>query len=104
MPLETLRETFTVSREMGCRQRDFLRNLPTAMEGREYRIMDDALIVVRERGKRLEIELRREFERRLSSSLRLPVTPVVFRFFAYSKEEAEEFLRAFDRHYQRGGG
>nr|VFK54921.1 MAG: hypothetical protein BECKTC1821F_GA0114240_100614 [Candidatus Kentron sp. TC] len=104
MPLERLNETFSVSREMGCRRRDFLRNLRTAMEGRDYQVVDESLIVFRERGRRLEIELWMEFERGLSASLRLPVTPVTFRFFAYTKKEAEEFLRAFDRHYQRGGG
>ena len=96
--------SFIVSRRMGCRHRDFFRNLATAVEGRSYEVVDESLIIIRERGRRLEIELREEFERVLGISLRLPVTPVVFRFFGYSDRQAKEFLRGFDRHYQRGGG
>ncbi|MBT8420535.1 MAG: hypothetical protein KJO08_06700 [Gammaproteobacteria bacterium] len=92
-----------MSRRMGCHHRDFFRNLPSAVGKRKYRIIDGSLIVIHDYGKRVEIELHRESERRLGM-LRLPVTPVIFRFFAYSDREVEMFLNIFDKHYQRGGG
>nr|VFK45884.1 MAG: hypothetical protein BECKSD772F_GA0070984_12601 [Candidatus Kentron sp. SD]VFK49823.1 MAG: hypothetical protein BECKSD772E_GA0070983_12491 [Candidatus Kentron sp. SD]VFK79989.1 MAG: hypothetical protein BECKSD772D_GA0070982_10784 [Candidatus Kentron sp. SD] len=104
IPIVEAKPTRVVSRQMGYRHRDFFRNLRTAMEGRAYKIIGKSSVIVREGDKQLEIELREESERGLSPSLRLPVTPVVFRFFGYSDREADEFLRAIDRHYQRGGG
>nr|VFK22284.1 MAG: hypothetical protein BECKLFY1418C_GA0070996_11145 [Candidatus Kentron sp. LFY] len=104
IPIRETKPSRTVSRHMGCHRRDFFRNLPTAMEGRSYRILDESLVMIREYGRQLEIRLQEGFQRSLSSSLQLPVTPIEFRFFGYCDAEVEAFLHAFDRHYQRGGG
>ncbi len=93
-------EQFT--REMGITFSEFLRTLPAAVAPLVYRV-EDRTVTLEHPGGLIEIRLHATGERRLGA-IRLPVTPVEFRFSGISQRQREQFLARFDLHYQRGGG
>jgi hypothetical protein len=92
----------TVAREMGVTHQELLRLLPRALEGLEYRVLADQ-IVVDEPGRALRIFYAQERERRIAT-MRIPVTDLTFRFAGYSVSEVDQFMRKFDQSFFRGGG
>jgi hypothetical protein len=92
----------TIHREMGLDHREFFRTLPAALEGSMFRV-SGARIEVSAGWCQLRITLAPPAERRIGL-LRLPVTRVTFEFTGGSEGKIEDFMRRFDRHYQRGGG
>lgn len=95
-------EPYEVSRTMGLTHREFLRSLPAAVAGMAYRVQGSR-IFLSDTGRRVQILLGREQERRLGS-LQLPQTRVSLSLEGFSEEERKTFLRRFDLAFQRGGG
>ena len=93
----------TLTREMGLTHGEFFRSLPHALSPERYRI-DGTTVTVTEGEGRVVIELGPQGERRLTPMVRIPVTPVTFRFSGLGQEAVTAFMRHFERHYQRGGG
>jgi len=87
---------------MGLTRAEFLRTLPTALEGRPWRDAGDHLMV-EEQDRRLEITLTEKPDRALGS-LRLPVLSVHLRFTGFTAQQVEAFMTRFERSYRRGGG
>jgi hypothetical protein len=88
--------------EMTISHADFLRTLPTVLEGMSYAI-DDKEISVESEGRRLCITLSEQSQRRFGP-ISLPVTHVELKFDGYSEEEMNQFKSRFDTCYRRGGG
>jgi hypothetical protein len=87
---------------MGLTHVEFMRSLPAAVEGMDCRV-DGPRIEIADAGRRIEILLGPEQERRLGS-LALPQTQVNLSFEGFSEEQRKDFLRRFDLAFQRGGG
>ncbi|MCW5700596.1 MAG: hypothetical protein KIT00_12220 [Rhodospirillales bacterium] len=102
MPDRGPADTVTIDKEMAITHRDFFRILPGVFEGEPFRT-DGNRIVFEKGGRRLEIELSPEGQRRIAL-LTLPVTHVCLAFFGYGDAEMKSFLSRFDRSFQRGGG
>lgn len=89
-------------KEMALTPKEFLRSLSRAIEGRDFRVVQDE-VIIRETDRRISIRLR-EQAAHLIGALRLPRTRVEFRFSGYSRTEADTLMTHIDRHFQRGGG
>lgn len=95
-------DAIRVDKEMTISHRDFFRILPGALGTDDYRV-DGNTIAVGAGGRRLEILLSAETQRRIAL-LTLPVTHVSLEFVGYDADEAAAALGRFDRAFQRGGG
>ncbi len=93
----------TIKKEMGISHRDFFRILPRMMNGRDYTV-DGQQIVVDEPERRLEIHLADQRERMLGPLVRLPVTDVELIFFNYPEADRVSFMKFFDINFFKGGG
>lgn len=91
-----------IEHEMGLTHAEFFRSLPAALAGQAYQVTT-ATVRVGSGDRHLLIQLSPESERRIAL-LRLPVTRVRFEFYDYSAAEVADFMRHFERRYQRGGG
>lgn len=89
-------------KEMAITRKEFLRNLVGAIEGRDFRVVHDA-VIIRDADRCISIRLQEQREH-LIGALRLPRTRVEFRFSGYSRSEADKLMTHIDRHFQRGGG
>ncbi len=92
----------TVEKDMSISHREFFRSLPRALGTDAYRV-EGTTITVEDGGRRLDITLAPESERRIAL-LTLPVTLVTLRFTGYDEDEAAAALARFDQAFQRGGG
>ncbi len=92
-----------VAKEMGVTHREFFRILPRVF-GAQPHAIEGRRIVVAGVGRRLEIHLSEEGERRLSPVVSMPVTRVELVFCGYSAAERSEFLARFEREFFKGGG
>jgi hypothetical protein len=93
-------ERFT--REMAVTLQDFARTLPAVAGGHDCHLEGRSARIGHPGGEIL-ITLHPTTERRLGSFV-IPATPVEFRFVGLEEEERRDFMRRFDRHFQRGGG
>ena len=96
-------ESVRVSKEMGVSHREFFRILPRVLAGVAHAI-EGRRIVAESAGRRLEIQLSEEGERRLSPVVAMPVTRVELDFSGYSEAERSAFLARFEREFFKGGG
>jgi hypothetical protein len=87
---------------MAITRKEFLRNLARALEGRDFRVVQDE-VIIREAGRCIAIRVQEQREHRIGA-LRLPRMRVEFRFSGYSRSEADKLMTHIDRHFQRGGG
>ena len=87
---------------MGLSHGEFLRSLPAAVVGMEFRVQGPRIQVL-DAERRVEIDLGPEQQRRLGA-LVLPQTPVRLSFHGFSVEKRGEFCKRFDLAFQRGGG
>ena len=102
--MKTEREQLTtVEKEMGITHKDFYSELPNLLNDIPY-YQNEEIIKFQLNGKNIEIILGPEKVRELGKSLRLPVTFVALRFFGFSKEEINSFIRHFDLKFMKGGG
>lgn len=93
----------TVKKEMGITHNEFYTELANLLDGIPYQQTDDT-ITFQVNGKKVEITLEVEGFRLLGKSVRLPVTPVTLRFFDFSEDEQDIFLRRFNIKFMKGGG
>ncbi len=93
-------ERFT--REMAVTLEDFARTLPPALGGHDYRLEGRSARIDHPDGEIL-ITLHPTAERRLGAFV-IPATPVEFTFVGLGEAERRDFMRRFDRYFQRGGG
>lgn len=91
-----------VERVMSITRAEFMRLLPQAMDGYTPLPSDDAYIRFADEGRPIAISLREEPDAAIAS-LRLPRLRVLLKFPA-DTEVQQNFMRCFDRTYQRGGG
>ncbi len=87
---------------MGVSHVVFFRSLAQLPEGWVRQTRDDGATLAYAEGS-IEIILGEECERRLGL-IRLPYTPVTFRYTGLSDEEREKFQARFNLTFQRGGG
>lgn len=81
---------------------EFLRQLPSAIEGRPFDV-DGNTITVRDGDKRIEINIESLGTKELGQ-LDLPMKEIRFQFQGYSESEMETFLENYDAHKLRGAG
>ena len=93
----------SIKKEMGSSHQDIFRILPRVMEGRDYTV-DGQLIIMEEPGRRLEIHLADQRERVLGPFMRLKVTDVELIFFNYSEADRVSFMEFFEINFFKGGG
>ena len=91
-----------MQREMGVSHVVFFRSLAQLPEGWVQQTRDDGATLAYAGGT-IDIMLGEERERRLGL-IRLPYTPVTFRYTGLSDEDRERFQERFDLTFQRGGG
>jgi len=87
---------------MGIDHAELFRRLPAAIGFRDYRVVDDT-IILQEDDRSIEIRYSTEEIRRLGA-MRLPITRLEFRFSGYGQDEIDVFLSRFDLYFRRGGG
>ncbi|GAG83133.1 unnamed protein product [marine sediment metagenome] len=91
-------------RDMGYSLREFLRILPSAVKGYTHRIDGSRVVIIgSEAGRQLTLDLKTLPERRIGM-IRIPRIEVEFFFENFSERARKDFMLAFDRSYQRGGG
>jgi hypothetical protein len=96
------RATISFTRELGLTHAEFHRSLPPAIAHRPFRLDGDRVIV--EEGPRtVTISLGPQQQRRIAS-LRLPFVVVDFEFTGFTEAEFQDFMKRFERYFQRGGG
>lgn len=95
-------EPYEIVRLMGLSHREFMRSLPAAVVGMEYRVQGLRVLLV-DRERRVQIDLGPEQQRRLGALL-LPQTRVRLSFYGFSVQKRDQFCKRFDRAFQRGGG
>ena len=96
-------DPLTVDKEMGITHAEFFRVIGRALDGRPHRVEGTRVRLAEGDGRRLDITLAAEGERRIAG-LALPVTRVRLAFTGYGETEAADLLARFDRWFQRGGG
>jgi len=102
--MEARREQPTiVKKEMGITHKDFYAELPALLNDIPCQQIEDT-ISFQLNGKSIEIALGPEEVRQIGRSVRLPVTLVEIRFFAFSEEEIRDFVRHFNLRFMKGGG
>ncbi|MDH3476644.1 MAG: hypothetical protein OEM59_23445 [Rhodospirillales bacterium] len=92
-----------VVKDMAMTLEDFLRGLPSAMTGLDYRVNGHSV----EAGtpeRRLSIVIEPQPPRRLGGLLAVPRARVTITFEGYDPAAEAEFVERFDRAFQRGGG
>lgn len=93
---------FEFTREYGLSHGDFFRIFPR-IEPDWCQLDEHRVIVTRTDGRSLEIEISPEQIRKIAS-LRIPYIDITFRFNDWTEEQRAEFLKYFDRAFQKGGG
>ena len=91
-----------MQREMGVSHAVFFRSLAQLPEGWVLETRTDGA-TLGYAGGRIDILLGDESERILGL-IRLPYTPVTFRYTGLSEADREKFQARFDLTFQRGGG
>ncbi len=91
------------SREMGLDHAEFFRSLPAAIGHRDYLRSGNQVRVDLGEARHVVFDLGAERVRAIAL-LRLPVTPVRFRFYGLDDDAFEAFMRRFDLCFRRGGG
>lgn len=88
--------------EMQCTHAEFLRELPSACGNRPYEIIGDR-VIVHVNDREIQIRIRDEPIRHLGS-LNLPMEEINFKFIDHTEDEANSFMKEFERHIMRLGG
>ncbi len=97
-----------VTKEMGITPVDFVRLFPRAVPGWDFQIASqsqkEARIRVGTAARGATITITALPERRITALMVLPRSHVTMAFAGLDAAEQADFLRLFDRAYQRGGG
>ena len=89
--------------EMGYSHKDFLRTLQYLMGAEPYTVSGTRITIPGD-GRRVEITLSEEGERRIGPTMRLPRTSVELAFHGYSQAEQRAFMERFEMIFRKGGG
>ncbi len=92
-----------IVKEMGMTRDDFARGLASALQGYDYRVEGDR-VVVEAPGQEVTISFEALPPRRLGLSLAMPRARVTIAFGDFAPAGRGAFLQQFDRAFQRGGG
>ena len=91
-------------RDMGYSVEEFFRVLRAAVRDYELSVSDHvAVITVGHDNHVLRLSVT-PLPDRILGNMRLPHIDVCFEFINFTKQQREDFMKAFDRSYQRGGG
>ena len=93
----------TISKQMGVSHKEFFYFLGKAIQGADYEVRDNLVIIPRASG-HVEITISEEKLRVLSPIVQLPYTDVEVRFRDVPEADREAFLFRFKWCFQRGGG
>ena len=93
----------TIKKEMGITHKDFYAELPNLLNGAPSDQSEET-VKFQVKGKNIEISLAQESFREIGPSVRLPVTLVTLKFFSFTTEEIDEFIRYFNLKFMKGGG
>lgn len=96
-----------VVKDMALTPEVFLRDVPRALEGLDYRAnggAGGATVEVGDPGHRIAITVEPQEPRRLSGLWSMPRSKVTIAFHGYDAAEAAAFVACFDKAFQRGGG
>lgn len=93
-----------IRKEMGCSRAEFLKQFGIFAQrySMTYQVSQNQ-IIAQESQAEIKIEII-EQEQRQIGALMLPTLAVTFQFISHSKQQQEQFMRRFDRSFQRGGG
>lgn len=94
----------TFKRDMGYSTTEFFRILPAAVSGYDFSVEGTRVVVRPPGGDRRLVLIISELPERRLGMIRIPRIAVEFTFHNFSQQQRQEFLIAFDRSYQRGGG
>ena len=92
-----------VVKEMGMTREDFLRGLPFALNGYDYGLEGDRAVVGTP-GRGLSVSFEALEPRRIGPTFATPRARITIAFADLDPSLEAEFLKQFDRAYQRGGG
>lgn len=92
-----------IKKEMGITHKDFYAELPNLLNDIPYQ-QSNGTISFRLNDKKVEIDISPEGVRKLGQSVQLPVTLVTLRFFDFSNEEIERFIKLYNLRFMKGGG
>ena len=92
-----------IIKEMGITHKDFYAELPNLLKDIPFQ-QSDGVVTFQLNGKKVEIIIAPEGVRKLGQSVQLPVTLVTLRFFDFSKEEIESFIKHYNLKFMKGGG
>lgn len=95
-------EATTIEKDMALTHEDFFRTIPQALGRDDFERSDDGVVLSAD-GKRLEIRLGKQGERRLGL-FKIPTTQVTLMFSGYDAEEMEAAIKRFDITFKKGGG
>ena len=96
-----------VVKDMALTPEVFLRDVPRALEGLDYRAnggANGATVEVGDAAQGIVITVEPQEPRRLSGLWSMPRSKVTIAFHGYDAAEANTFIARFDKAFQRGGG
>ena len=97
-------EPYVFHRDMGYSVEEFFRVLPAAVRDYELSVSENvAVITLNHDDCILKLSIT-PLPDRLLGNMRLPHIDVRFEFLNFTMQQREDFMKAFDRSYQRGGG
>ena len=97
-------EPYVFHRDMGYSAEELFRILPAAVRDYELSINHhEALITAGQGDQQIRLSVT-PLPDRVLANMRLPDVDVRFEFRNFSEQQRNDFMRAFDRSYQRGGG
>jgi len=91
-----------IEKEMGITHSDFFRTIPRAL-GRDDYIKTAGGVVLETDGRRLEISVGPEGERRIARMV-IPRTQVTMMFSGYGEADIKGAVKRFDMMFKKGGG
>jgi len=97
-------EPVIFNRDMGYSAAEFYRILPAAIRDYDLHITGNEVVITPRRGNHQLRLLVTPLPDRILANMRLPHIDVRFEFLNFSEQQRKDFMQAFDRSYQRGGG
>lgn len=92
------------NRDMGYSEAEFYRILPAAVRDFDLSITGGEAVITSKLGDHQLRLIVTPLPDRVLGNMRLPHIDVRFEFIDFSEQQRKEFMQAFDRSYQRGGG
>ena len=97
-------EPYVFHRDMGYSAEEFFRILPAAVRNYELTVSGHAAMITANQNDHVLQLTVTPLPDRVLGNMRLPHIDVRFEFLNFTTQQCEDFMKAFDRSYQRGGG